>query len=81
MARPLPTAKQSVVLAQSGPRVSRIRRDPPPPAPEKVLAERNERDARMVAIGIVTFTLAMVVIGIALLSWAGWTPRSYRLDM
>lgn len=77
MARPLPSGKQSVSLASSGPRVSRIRRDPPPPPPEVLVAERNERDARMVAVGIITFALALVVIGVAVMSYIGWSPRSY----
>ena len=78
MVRPLPSGKQSVSLASSGVRVSRIRRDPPPPPPpEVVVAERNERDARMVAVGIITFALALVVIGVAVMSYIGWSPRSY----
>jgi hypothetical protein len=81
MARPLPSGKPTVSLATNGPRVSRIRRDPPPKAPEIVVAERNERDARMVAIGIITFALALAVIGIAIMSWVGWSPRNYRLDV
>jgi len=81
MASPLPSRKQSVSLASDGARVSRIRRDPPPPAPEIVIAERNERDARMVAIGIIVFALALVVIGIAVMSWVGWTPRDYRFEV
>lgn len=88
MASPLPTAKQSVSLASSSGRgssdqvrVSRIRRDPPPVPDEKVVAERDERDARMVIIGIVTFALAIVVIGVALMSYAGWSPRQYQLDV
>ena len=81
MARPLPSGKPTVSLASDGPRVSRIRRDPPPKAPEIVVAERNERDARMVAIGIITFALALAVIGIAIMSWVGWSPRNYRLDV
>jgi hypothetical protein len=87
MASPLPSRKQSVSLASDGAnpanytRVSRIRRDPPPPAPEIVVAERNERDARMVAIGVIVFALALVVIGIAVMSWVGWTPRDYRFDV
>ena len=81
MARPLPSGKPTVSLATDGPRVSRIRRDPPPKAPEIVVAERNERDARMVAIGIITFALALAVIGIAIMSWVGWSPRNYRLDV
>ena len=77
MARPLPSGKPTVSLASSGPRVSRIRRDPPPPKAEIVVAERNERDARMVAVGVITFALALVVIGLAVMSWVGWSPRSY----
>ena len=86
MARPLPTAKQSVSLASADygsanpGRVSRIRRDPPPPAPEIVIAERNERDARMVAVGVITFALALVVIGMALMSYVGWSPRQYTAN-
>ena len=77
MASPLPSRKQSVSLASGGVRVSRIRRDPPPPPPEVLVAERNERDARMVAVGIITFALALVVIGVAVMSYIGWSPRSY----
>lgn len=81
MARPLPSGKQSVSLASSGVRVSRIRRDPPPPPPEVVVAERNERDARMVAVGIITFALALVVITLAFMSYIGWTPRQYTANL
>lgn len=87
MANPLPSRKQSVSLATSGSdsskygRVSRIRRDPPPPAPEIVIAERNERDARMVAIGVISFALALVVIALAVMGWIGWTPRSYVANL
>jgi len=80
MASPLPTAKQSVSLTSAGPRVSKIRRDPPPPAPELVVAERNQRDARMVAIGVVTFALALVVITLSVMSYAGWSPRQYTAN-
>ena len=81
MARPLPSGKQSVSLAPDGPRVSRIRRDPPPPPPEVLVAERNERDARMVAVGIITFALALVVIGVAVMSYIGWSPRQYTANL
>ena len=81
MVRPLPSGKQSVSLASSGVRVSRIRRDPPPPPPEVVVAERNERDARMVAVGIITFALALVVIGVAVMSYIGWSPRQYTANL
>ena len=39
--------------------------------------DQGEHDTRTVLIGIVTFALAIVVIGIAVSSYAGWTPRSY----
>ena len=66
MARPLPSGKQSVSLATSGPRVSRIRRDPPPPEPEIV---RRTQRARRADGGdrVITFALALVVIGLALM--------------
>lgn len=77
MASPLPTGKQSVNLAAPGVRRSRIRRDPPPAVKEVTLRERDLRDTRTVVIGIVTFALAMVVIAIAAMSYAGWSPRQY----
>lgn len=83
MAAPLPTAKQSVSLASSGAdsaklgRVSRIRRDPPPKVKEVTIAERDERDARVVVIGVVAFTLALTIIMVALASYSGWSPRQY----
>jgi hypothetical protein len=80
MARPLATAKQSVNLATSGPKVSRIRRDPPPPkVKELTIEERNERDRRNAVIGVLAFTFAVLVILLAVSSWAGWTPRQYHL--
>ena len=81
MASPLPTGKQTISLSSEGARGSRIRRDPPPATDEKIVADRNERDSRMVIVGIVTFALAVVVIGVALMSYAGWSPRNYRLDV
>lgn len=81
MASPLPTRKQSVSLASNGQRISRIRRDPPPaaPAPEVVIAKRNERDAWMAGIGILVFALALVVVGFAVVNCAGWSPANYRV--
>lgn len=77
MASPLPTAKQSVSLASAGPRGSKIRRDPPPVAKELAVSDPDKRDARTVVFGILTFTLALVVIMIALASYSGWSPRDY----
>ena len=77
MAAPLSTVKQPVSLASGGARVSRIRRDPPPAVKEVTIAERDERDTRMVVIGVLGFTLALLVIGIAISSYLGWSPREY----
>ncbi|MDQ3479039.1 MAG: hypothetical protein M3438_07785, partial [Pseudomonadota bacterium] len=62
MAAPLQTAKQSVNLAAGGVRVSRIRRDPPPVVKQVANVDPEERDARTVVIGVVTFALALAVI-------------------
>ena len=79
MASPLPTGKQSVNLAPSAAPGSRIRRDPPPAVKELVVRDPNERDARMVVIGIVTFALALFVILVAFASYIGWSPRQYTV--
>ena len=77
MASPLPTEKQSVSLASAGPRGSKIRRDPPPIAKEIAVADPDKRDARTVVLGILTFTLVLLVIAIGVSSFLGWTPRDY----
>ena len=82
MASPLKTGKQTVNLAvPGGVRVSRIRRDPPPKLKEISIEERNERDRRNAAIGIAAFTMALMIILLAVSSWAGWTPAQYILRM
>ena len=90
MARPTPTAKQSVNLApdpaskptSSGPRVSRIRRDPPPPAkPEKIDVDPDERDQWALIVGILTFALAIAVIVIAIGRYSDWSPREYSIEV
>jgi hypothetical protein len=81
MASPLQTGKQSVNLAAGEVRVSRIRRDPPPAVKEIVVRDPEERDARMVIIGVVVFALALFVIAIGFSSFAGWTPRQYTVDL
>ena len=79
MARPLQTGKQSVNLASGEVRVSKIRRDPAPKLKEIVIRDRDERDRRMVMIGIAGFTLALMVILIGVSSWIGWSPRQYTV--
>ena len=81
MASSLQTGKQSVNLATSAPRESRIRRDPPPVVKELVIRDRNERDTRTVVIGIVTFALAIFVIILAFSSYSGWSPRQYTVHV
>ncbi len=80
MTRPLSTGKKSVNLATPAVRVSKIRRDPPPPVvKELTISERNERDIRMAVIGVVAFALALFVIAIGVSSWTGWSPRQYTV--
>jgi len=79
MASPLSTGKKSVNLATSGPRVSKIRRDPPPVVKQKVVLPPDERDRRDAVIGILAFTLAILVILLAFAAWSGWSPRQYTV--
>lgn len=76
MASPLPTTKQSVDLAATGSVAgSRIRRDPPGKVQEIRIPDPEERDTRMVVLGIVLFALAIFAIVIGLSSYGGWTPQ------
>ena len=79
MTRPHPTGKKSVNLATPGPRVSRIRRDPPPIVKEKVV-DPKERDRWAVVVGVLTFALAIFVIIFAFGSYSGWSPRQYTVE-
>ena len=79
MASPLQTAKPSVDLAQSGVRVSRIRRDPPPPVKEVSIVDIQEREGWAVVIGVATFALALFVIVVAASNAVGWSPRQYTI--
>jgi hypothetical protein len=81
MASPLKTEKQSVDLATDGPRVSKIRRDPPPAVKELVIRDRDERNKWDVIIGVLTFALAIVVIIFAFGSYAGWSPSQYTVKI
>jgi hypothetical protein len=80
MARPNSPGKQSVNLAASGARVSRIRRDPPPVVKEKIV-DPDVVDRRDVVIGVLAFALSIAVIIIAFGSYSGWSPREYTLEM
>ncbi len=82
MAAPLQTAKQSVNLAAGGVRVSRIRRDPPPVVKKVANVDPEERDARTVVIGVITFALALAVIILGVGSVGGWSsPSEYTVHL
>ena len=81
MASPLSTNKKTVDLATPVPRVSRIRRDPPPPVKQVSTAEVRERDAWVIVIGIVTFALALSIILIGVSNVSGWSPRQYTIEI
>ena len=80
MASPLKTGKQSVNLSAPV-RGSRIRRDPPPAAKKEAVVDPEEREARMVVIGVGSFALAiMVILAFGFSSW-GWTPSHYTIHV
>ena len=79
MASPLNARKKSVDMAAPVVRVSRIRRDPPPPVRLVTLAEVKQRDARDTVIGIVVVALAVFVILIGASNAAGWSPSQYEI--
>jgi hypothetical protein len=81
MARPLPTKKQSVDLASTGPRVSRIRRDPPPAEKPKTLRHPDEVNRSAVAVGVLAFALAIFVILLAFAIYSGWSPAQYEVNV
>ena len=73
------SSKQSVDLAAPVVRVSRIRRDPPPPVKVITAAEIRERDARNIVVGIIAFALAVFIILIGLSNAAGWSPSQHAV--
>lgn len=82
MARPLQSRKQSVDLGSSpGPRVSKIRRDPPPPEKPKALRHPDVVNRSDVVVGVMAFTLALVVLIFAFGSYSGWSLKEYRLEL
>ncbi|HEU0310656.1 MAG TPA: hypothetical protein VFR36_05510 [Sphingomicrobium sp.] len=80
MTRPLASGKQSVNLASSGVKVSRIRRDPPPKVKEKQV-DVDEVDRRDVVIGVIAFALSIFVITLAVGSYNGWSPSQYTINI
>ena len=81
MARALKAGKQSVDLAAPEVRVSKIRRDPPPKLKEIPIRARDERDRWDVAIGVMAFTLAILVVLLAIAHYSGWSPRQYTVEI
>jgi hypothetical protein len=94
MARPYASAKQTVDLApnpasngasnaaSAGPRVSRIRRDPPPAVKEKAVDfDPEEREQWAVIVGIATFGLAIFALVLAFGSYSDWSPSNYRIEL
>jgi len=79
MASPLKSGKQAVDLAGSGARVSRIRRDPPPKLKEIPVRDPDEIDRQTVILGVLAFTLALMLIMFGFASYNGWSPRQYTV--
>jgi hypothetical protein len=75
------TSKKTVDMAAPMVRVSRIRRDPPPPVKVLRAYEIKERDARNAVIGVVTVALALFVILIGFNNAAGWSPSQYTIHI
>jgi hypothetical protein len=80
MAQPLHTRKQSVDMAAAGPRVSRIRRDPPP-AVKQTIVELEESDQTIVFVGVLAFALAIFFLVVAFGVYSAWTPSEYTIEM
>ena len=79
MASPSPRAKKTVDMAAPALRVSRIRRDPPPPERKVTAGEVRESEAWSVVLGIGLMALALLVILVALNNAAGWSPSQYTV--
>jgi hypothetical protein len=80
MAGSLDTNKKSVNLASAGPRVSRIRRDPPPVVKEKVV-DQADRDEWAALVGVVSFALALVVIIFGFASAQSEAAKERRIEV
>ena len=81
MASPLHSRKQAVDLAAPVVRVSRIRRDPPPPVKMVTAVEIREREARNIVIGIIAVALSLFVILAGFNNAAGWSPSQYTIHI
>ena len=82
MASPLPTRKQSVDLGSSPtPRVSKIRRDPPPVVKQLELRDPKDVERRDAIIGVLAFALSIFVIVLAIGGFNGWSPAQYTINI
>ena len=79
MANPVHPEKKSVDLSVPAPRVSRIRRDPPPPVKEISIVEIEAREARTIVLGVIAVALVLFVIMIGLSNAAGWSPSQIHI--
>ncbi|HZB69170.1 MAG TPA: hypothetical protein VE403_02295 [Sphingomicrobium sp.] len=80
MAQPLHSRKQAVDLASAGPRVSRIRRDPPP-AVKQTIVELEESDQTIVVVGVLVFALSIFVLVLAFGIYSTWSPSEYTIEL
>ena len=80
MASPLQTGKKTVDLGSPGPRVSRIRRDPPPKVKVKEV-DLDEVDRQDAIVGVIAFALAIFVIIMAFGAWSGWSPSQHEVHL
>ncbi len=80
MASPIHSGKQSVDLASAGPRVSRIRRDPPP-AVKETLVQLEESDQTIVVVGVLAFAMAIFFLVLAFGVYSAWSPSAYTIEL
>ncbi len=85
MAQPLHSGKHPVDLATDvgsrGPRVSKIRRDPPPAVKEIEFRDRAESDETIVVVGVLAFALAIFFLILAFGIYSSWSPSEYTLEL
>ena len=75
MAAPLPTRKNTVDRTKGGVRVSRIRRDPPPPPVKELTREEiRARELRAMVLGITAIAVSLFVVVWHLAQLPGWDP-------
>jgi hypothetical protein len=74
------SSKQTVDLSRAPAKVSRIRRDPPPPPARKVMpSELRASEAKVIVVGLTVFGLAIAILLFQAARWAGWSPADYTI--